>query len=97
MKNIIEAIILNNKFLCENKLLPRISIIPTDVLILFKRLQFLIRLVFAMTINKSQGPTISVCGLDLSTSCFSHRQLYVACSGTIQFVCVGERWDNEKY
>ncbi|GFS53904.1 hypothetical protein TNCV_3761401 [Trichonephila clavipes] len=33
-----------------------------------------------MTINKSQGQTMSVCGLDLRTPCFSHGQLYVACS-----------------
>jgi hypothetical protein len=51
-------------------LLPRIPIIPIDVPI-----QFPIRLAFVMTINKSQGQTISVCGLDLSTSCFSHGQL----------------------
>jgi ATP-dependent DNA helicase PIF1 len=97
MKNVIEAIILNGKFRGENILLPWIPIIPTDVPIQFKRLQFPIRLAFAMTINKSQGQTMSVCGLDLSTSCFSHRQLYVACSQTIQFVCVGERWDSKKY
>ncbi|XP_055932759.1 uncharacterized protein LOC129962790 [Argiope bruennichi] len=46
----------------------------------FKRIQFPIRLAFAMTINKSQGQTMSVCGLDLRTPCFSHGQLYVACS-----------------
>jgi ATP-dependent DNA helicase PIF1 len=97
MKNVIEAIILNGKFRGENILLPRISIIPTDVPIQFKCLQFPNRLAFAMTINKSQGQTMSVCRLDLSTSCFSHGQLYVACSRTIQFVCVGERWDNKKY
>jgi ATP-dependent DNA helicase PIF1 len=64
MKNIIEAIVLNGKFR-ENILLPRIPIIPTDVPIQFKSLQFPIRLAFAMTINKSQGQTMSVCGLDL--------------------------------
>jgi ATP-dependent DNA helicase PIF1 len=90
MKNVIEAIILNDKFRGENILLPRIPIIPTDVPIQFKHLQFPIRLAFAMTINKSQGQTMSVCGLDLSTSCFSHGQLYVACSRIIQFVYVGE-------
>jgi hypothetical protein len=31
MKNVIEAIILNGKFRVENILLPRMSIIPTDV------------------------------------------------------------------
>jgi ATP-dependent DNA helicase PIF1 len=97
MKNVIGAIILNSKFQGENILLPRIPIIPTDVPIQFKRLQFPIRLAFAMTINKSQGQTMSVCRLDLSTSCFSHGKLYVACSRTIQFVCVGERWDKKKY
>jgi ATP-dependent DNA helicase PIF1 len=88
MKNVIKAIILNGKFCCENILLPRIHIIPTDVPIQFKRLQFPIILVFAMTINKSQGQTMSVFGLDLSTSYFSHGQLYVAYSRTIQFVLV---------
>lgn len=55
MKNIIEATILNGKFRAENVLLPRIPMIPTDVPIEFKRVQFPIILAFAMTINKSQG------------------------------------------
>ncbi|XP_073990924.1 uncharacterized protein [Rhodnius prolixus] len=80
MKNVIEGIILNGKFQGENVLLPRIPMIPTDVPIEFKRTQFTIRLAFAMTINKSQGQTLSVCGLDLETPCFSHGQLYVRCS-----------------
>ena len=54
--------------------------IPTDVPIEFKRTQFPIRLAFAMTINKSQGQTLSVCALDLETPCFYHGQLYVTCS-----------------
>ena len=33
-----------------------------------------------MTINKSQGQTLSTVGLDLEDSCFSHGQLYVAMS-----------------
>jgi ATP-dependent DNA helicase PIF1 len=33
-----------------------------------------------MTINKSQGQTIKVVGLNLIDPCFSHGQLYVACS-----------------
>jgi hypothetical protein len=45
-----------------------------------------ILLAFAITINKSQDQKMSVCVLDLSTSCFSHGQLYMACSRTIQFV-----------
>ncbi|XP_037928494.1 uncharacterized protein LOC119662912 [Teleopsis dalmanni] len=70
----------HGKFKGENILLPRIPIIPTDVSIQFKRLQFPIRLAFAITINKSQGQTLKVCGLNLANPCFSHGQLYVACS-----------------
>ena len=78
-KNIIEATILNGKFVNENVLLPRIPMFSTESTIEFKRVQFPINLAFAMTINKSQGQTMSVCGLDLRTSCFSHGKLYVAC------------------
>ncbi|KAF2888206.1 hypothetical protein ILUMI_17967, partial [Ignelater luminosus] len=46
----------------------------------FKRLEFPIRLAFAMTINKSQGQSLKVCGLNLENPCFSHGELYVACS-----------------
>jgi len=60
--------------------LPRIPTIPTDVPFEFKRLQFLVRLAFAMTINKAQGQSLQVCGLNLENPCFSHKQLYVACS-----------------
>jgi len=61
-------------------LIPRIPVIPTDMPFEFKRLQFPVRLAFAMTINKAQGQTMEVCGIDLETPCFSHGQLYVACS-----------------
>jgi hypothetical protein len=45
----------------------------------FQRVQFPIRLAFAMTINKSQGQTLDFVGLYL-LSVFSHGQLYVAMS-----------------
>lgn len=61
-------------------LLPRIPMIPSDSPIPFRRLQFPIRLEFAMIINKAQGQTMSICGLDLENPVFSHDQLYVACS-----------------
>ncbi|XP_050064351.1 ATP-dependent DNA helicase pif1-like [Aphis gossypii] len=78
--NILEATILSGKFKGKVVLLPRIPMIPSDSTIPFKRLQFPIRLAFAMSINKSQGQTMSICGLDLENPCFSHGQLYVACS-----------------
>jgi ATP-dependent DNA helicase PIF1 len=55
MNDIIEAIILNVKFIGEDVLLPRIPMIPTDMSFGFKRLQYPVRLAFAMTINIAQG------------------------------------------
>ena len=80
MKNMIYATIIKGKFKDEEVLILRISIIPTDMPFEFKRIQFPIRLAFTMTTNKSQGQSLSVCGLNLENACFSHGQLYVACS-----------------
>lgn len=46
--------------------------IPTDMSFEFKRIQFPICLAFATTINKSQGQSSTVCGLNLENN--------VACS-----------------
>ena len=51
-----------------------------DIPFRFKRLQFPIRLAFAITINNDQGQSLEKCGIDLNTDYFSHGQLYVACS-----------------
>ena len=63
-------------------LTPRIRLSPNaDILpIPLKRLQFPVTLAFAMTINKSQGQSVEHVGINLSTSVFSHRQLYVVFS-----------------
>ncbi|GFW26037.1 ATP-dependent DNA helicase [Trichonephila clavipes] len=53
--NLLEATILIVRFKSEIVLLPRIPLIPSESPIPFKRLQFQIRLAFAMTINKSQS------------------------------------------
>ncbi|UYV80140.1 hypothetical protein LAZ67_18001816 [Cordylochernes scorpioides] len=58
----------------------RIPIISSDLPFHFKRLQFPVKLCFAMTINKAQGQTLKWAGIDLQVPCFSHGQLYVACS-----------------
>lgn len=78
--NVIVATILIGKYKGEVVLIPRIPLISTDMPFEFKRVQFPVRLAFAMTINKSQGQSLEVCGINLESPCFSHGQLYVACS-----------------
>lgn len=88
--NLILATILSGKYKGEDALIPRIPMQNTDLTFEFKRLQFPVRLAFAMTINKSQGQTLKVVGLNLQQPCFSHGQLYVGCSrvGTPQNLIV---------
>ncbi|RZF36686.1 hypothetical protein LSTR_LSTR014384 [Laodelphax striatellus] len=80
MTNVIEGMISKGKFKGEEVLIPKIPMIQSDMPFDFKRIQFPIRLAFAMTINKSQGQSLEICGLNLENGCFSHGQLYVACS-----------------
>lgn len=79
-KNVIEATVFTGCAKRESVFIPRIPLIPSDFQIPFKRLQFPVRVSFAMTINKSQGQTLKSAGIDLREGCFSHGQLYVACS-----------------
>ena len=60
MINAIHATILKGKFKDEKVLIPRIPMISTDMPFEFKRFQFPIRVAFTMTINKSQGQSLSV-------------------------------------
>ena len=78
--NVIEAIIITGTFKGQEVFIPKIPMTTSNYQFEFRRLQFPVRLSFSMTINKSQGQTLKVVGLDLSTSCFSHGQLYVGCS-----------------
>ena len=52
-------------------MIPKIPLIPSDYPFNFRRLQFPIKLCFSMTINKSQGQSFKVVGLDLETECFA--------------------------
>lgn len=80
MPNLIEATILTGCAKGEVVFIPRIPLIPSDLPFTFKRTQFPVRLAFAMSINKSQGQSLKVVGIDLRDDCFSHGQLYAALS-----------------
>ena len=80
MPHVIEAEIMTGCGKGEIVFIPRIPLIPNDMPFEFKRLQFPVRLCFAMSINKAQGQSLKVAGLQLENPCFSHGQLYVACS-----------------
>ena len=80
LNNVIVARILKGAYKGSECLIPRIPLSSNDLPFQFKRIQFPVKLAFAMTINKSQGQSLEVCGINLEMSCFSHGQLYVACS-----------------
>ncbi|CAG9840843.1 unnamed protein product [Diabrotica balteata] len=71
LNNVIGATILKGKYKGEDVLIPCIPMIPTDIPFEFKRLQFPVRLDFAMTINRSQVQSLGVCGINLENPCFS--------------------------
>ena len=79
-KNVIEATIFTGCGKGKTVFIPRIPVIPSDYHFQFKRLQFPLKLCFAMTVNKAQGQSLKMAGVDLREDCFSHGQLYVACS-----------------
>ena len=78
----IEAQILGGDFDGQRKLLPRITLNTTedDLPFILSRKQFPILLGFTMTVNKSQGQSFRIMGIDLRTPAFCHGQLYVAMS-----------------
>ena len=69
----------DRKFRGKVVLIPRIRLSPNaeTLPMPLKRLQFPVRLAFAMTINKSQEQLVEHMGINLQTSVFFHGQLYV--------------------
>lgn len=63
LTNVIVAKILKGPFKGEECLIPRIPLSSTDLPFQFRRLQFPVKLAFAMTINKSQGQSLELGGL----------------------------------
>ena len=85
--NVIDCEILTGICAGNRVLIPRVSLCPNDINLPFqiKRIQFPLRLSYALTINKSQGQTFEKVGIFLRRPCFSHGQLYVAFSRARSF------------
>nr|XP_016515201.1 PREDICTED: uncharacterized protein LOC107831917 [Nicotiana tabacum] len=87
----VSAKIATSDFKGTHLFIPKIPLISSDdekVPIPFKRLQFPLRLCFAMTINKVQGQTLDFVGIYLREPVFSHGQLYAALSRAKSSECI---------
>ena len=81
-RRVLEARMLGGDHAGQTFLIPRITISPSDLDLPFvlERRQFPVRLGFCMSINKAQGQSVTVVGLNLQIPVFTHGQLYVALS-----------------
>ncbi|XP_076894771.1 uncharacterized protein LOC143547165 [Bidens hawaiensis] len=78
----IEVVVISGTNIGDRTYISRSNLIPTDKKIPFRfqRRQFPVAVCFAMTVNKSQGQSLSRVGLFLRQPVFAHGQLYVALS-----------------
>ena len=82
-KQLLKCVIITGETKGTIVLIPKIIMTPSNPEHFgfeWSRLQFPVRLAFAMTIHKSQGQTLDKVSIWLTESCFGHGQLYVAAS-----------------
>jgi len=78
----LETQILTREFAGQLRVIPQIQLTSTEgeLPFIITRRQFPVRPCFAMTVNKLQGQSLDVAGVDLRRAVFTHGQLYVAMS-----------------
>jgi hypothetical protein len=92
---VVEIELLSEGYRGKRVFIPRIKHTPAESQIPFKleRFQFPLKVCFAMTINKSQGQSVTYVGLNMKAPVFTHGQFYVAISRVRSVNNIKVIWD----